>query len=188
MTKEEATPLQTLVSRTRALVQSGLGEAELTKATAEELQTALAAGLDVPLAAQAGDPDHYVMYPLHVEPDGSFSIASAVWGVGQETPVHGHETWGVVGIYSGHEHEVGYHKPDMPDVPLVEKSDDIWGPGQVTVCCTTNDDVHRVRCHGDSPVVGINIYGADIGTLRRRTYEPESGRVDWFVSTWAEFS
>lgn len=30
----------------------------------------------------------------------------------QGTPVHGHETWGAVGIYSGIEHEVRYRKPD----------------------------------------------------------------------------
>ena len=41
----------------------------------------------------------------------AFSIASAVWNVGQGTPVHGHETWGVVGIYCGVEVETRYEKP-----------------------------------------------------------------------------
>ena len=47
------------------------------------------------------------------------------------------------------------------------------------------DDVHQVRCGGDTPVVGIHVYGADIGTLPRRSYDPHTGAVSWFVSTWA---
>jgi 3-mercaptopropionate dioxygenase len=50
-------------------------------------------------------------HPLYVAPDDSWSMASVVWDVGQRTPVHSHETWGVIGIYSGVEHEVRYLKP-----------------------------------------------------------------------------
>jgi 3-mercaptopropionate dioxygenase len=57
---------------------------------------------------------HHVTYPLYVAPDDSWSMASVVWDVGQRTPVHSHETWGVVGIYSGIEHEVRYLKPVAP--------------------------------------------------------------------------
>jgi 3-mercaptopropionate dioxygenase len=48
---------------------------------------------------------HHVTYPLYIADDRG-SMASVVWEVGQRTPVHSHETWGVVGIYSGVEHEV----------------------------------------------------------------------------------
>lgn len=178
--------MQELIARTRALVATMPGEAELTAAVAQVLRESLAAGLEIPEQAKVPDPERYVMYPLHVADDGSFSIASAVWNVGQGTPVHGHETWGVVGIYSGQEHEIAYQKPRMPDVPLVRESEQVWGPHEVTVCCTTDDDVHQVSCHGDEPVVGIHIYGADIGTLERRSYDPDSGAVSWFVSRWAE--
>ncbi|MFT4084858.1 MAG: cysteine dioxygenase family protein [Nocardioides sp.] len=167
------------------LVADGLDEPTLTGAVQRELTALLAAGFDLPEAKTRPDPDRYVMYPLHVAADGSFSIASAVWNVGQGTPVHGHETWGVVGIYSGVEVETRYRKPTTPDVPLVDEGTDAWGAGQVTVCCTTDDDVHQVRCGGDVPVVGIHVYGADIGTLPRRSYDPATGAVSWFTSRWA---
>jgi predicted metal-dependent enzyme (double-stranded beta helix superfamily) len=125
------------------------------------------------------------MRPLHVAADGSFSIACAVWNVGQKTPVHGHETWGVVGIHSGVEREVGYVKPVRPDEPLQGRPAADWHPGEVTVCCTTDDDVHMVECGSDVPCVGIHVYGSDIGTLRRRSYDPVTGKVSWFVSAWA---
>ena len=167
------------------LVGRGLDEHALTAAVQAELSAVLAAGFELPDDKTRPDPERYVMYPLHVAPDGSFSIASAVWNVGQGTPVHGHETWGVVGIYRGVEVETRYQKPAVPDVPLIEDGTDEWSAGQVTVCCTTDDDVHQVRCGGDQPVVGIHVYGADIGTLPRRSYDPETGAVHWFVSTWA---
>jgi predicted metal-dependent enzyme (double-stranded beta helix superfamily) len=192
MTQQEVVPVATDVpelaafARTvQSLVARGLDEQALTAAVQAELTAVLAAGLRLPEDKTRPDPERYVMYPLHVAEDGSFSIASAVWDVGQGTPVHGHETWGVVGIYSGVEVETRYQKPSVPDVPLVDLGTDEWSAGEVTICCTTDDDVHQVRCGGDRPVVGIHVYGADIGTLPRRSYDPGTGAVHWFVSSWA---
>jgi predicted metal-dependent enzyme (double-stranded beta helix superfamily) len=168
-----------------ALLTADLDERSLTEAVRVELERLLAVGFELPAHQRRPDPERYVMYPLHVAADGSFSIASAVWDVGQGTPVHGHETWGVVGIHSGVEVETRFRKPERPEVPLLADGTHEWTAGQVTVCCTTDDDVHQVRCGGDRPVVGIHVYGADIGTLPRRSYEPETGAVQWFTSRWA---
>lgn len=187
MTSTVTDPVFTgFVEHLAGLVGTQTDEHLITAEVARLLREALAEGIDLPESVTRPDPDHYVMYPLHVAPDGRFSIAAAVWNVGQGTPVHGHETWGVVGIHSGVEHEVSFAKPAEPDVPLVQDGDDLWGPGEVTVCCTTDDDVHQVFCHGDRPCVGIHVYGADIGTLERRSYQPETGAVSWFVSRWTE--
>lgn len=180
--------MQNLINQIEDLVQKHPDENDLTPKVANVLTAALAKGFDIPDGAKKPDPYRYVMYPLYVAPDKSFSIASAVWNVGQGTPVHGHETWGVVGIYSGQEHELSFVKPTKPDVPLVSNGEHVWKAGDVTVCCTTDDDVHQVRCEGDVPVIGIHIYGGDIGTIQRRSYEPTSGEVSWFVSTWGEIA
>jgi len=192
MTQQEVVPvatdvpeLATFARTVQSLVARGLDERALTAAVQAELTAVLAAGLRLPEDKTRPDPERYVMYPLHVAEDGSFSIASAVWDVGQGTPVHGHETWGVVGIHSGVEVETRYQKPSLPDVPLVDLGTDEWSAGEVTICCTTDDDVHQVRCGGDQPVVGIHVYGADIGTLPRRSYDPGTSAVHWFVSSWA---
>ena len=184
MTVQDAT-LASFIDELDGLVDRHPDEHELVDLVADRLRAALTAGIDLPPSVTKPGEERYVMYPLYVDPDGRFSIASAVWNVGQGTPVHGHETWGVVGIHSGVEVETRYRKPTSPDVPLVAEGTDEWGAGQVTVCCTTDDDVHQVRCGGDRPVVGIHVYGADIGTLPRRSYDPETGAVHWFVSTWA---
>jgi predicted metal-dependent enzyme (double-stranded beta helix superfamily) len=186
MTTTDAPQLATLAEQVEALVELGLDERSLTAAVRDVLAGALAQGLDLPPGTTRPDPERYVMYPLYVDPEGRFSIASAVWDVGQDTPVHGHETWGVVGIHSGVEVETRFEKPTRPDVPLVSLGTESWSAGEVTVCCTTDDDVHQVRCGGDQPVVGIHVYGADIGTLPRRSYDPETGAVHWFTSAWAQ--
>ena len=192
MRQQQVAPVETDVPelaafarRVEELIGQGLDERALTSAVRDELEALLAAGLDLPESRTRPDPERYVMYPLHVAADGSFSIASAVWDVGQGTPVHGHETWGVVGIWRGVEVETRFEKPAVPDVPLVAAGTDEWGAGQVTVCCTTDDDVHQVRCGGTEPVVGIHVYGANIGTLPRRSYDPDTGAVHWFTSAWA---
>jgi predicted metal-dependent enzyme (double-stranded beta helix superfamily) len=167
------------------LIAKALDERALTVSVKDALSALLARDLQIPAVKRRPSADRYVMYPLYVAADGSLSIASAVWNVGQGTPVHGHETWGVVGIYSGVEIETRYEKPTVPNVPLTSRGTEAWTRGQVTVCCTTDDDVHEVRCGGDEPVIGIHVYGADIGTLPRRSYDPETGAVDWFTSTWA---
>lgn len=167
-------------------IARGGGERVVTAEVAKGLEKLLASDFELPPGFVAPHPDRYVMYPVYVDPEGEFSIAAAVWNVGQKTPVHGHETWGVVGIYSGVEREVRYVKPAQPDVPLsVAEEAHEWQPGEVTVCCTTDDDVHEVSCSGSQPCIGIHVYGANIGSLKRRSYDPETGSVSWFVSEWS---
>lgn len=94
----------------------------------------------------------------------SFYIASAVWNVGQSTPIHGHGVWGVVGIYSGAERELrfGFPDPEAPG-PVELLDEEVFTPGQVTVCCTTDQDIHKVSAATDEPCIGIHIYGGNIG-------------------------
>lgn len=178
--------LAALIEEIGSLVEAHADERVLTELVAERLRAALTSGIDLPEPLTRPDTERYVMYPLHVDPAGRFSIASAVWNVGQGTPVHGHETWGVVGIHSGVEHEISFAKPAREGAPLSRNGEEKWGAGQVTVCCTTDDDVHQVFCGGDEPCVGIHVYGADIGTLPRRSYQPETGEVSWFTSRWTQ--
>lgn len=178
--------LAAFANEVQVLVNRGGVEYEIARQVATRLRILLASGLVLPPEVTCADPDHYVIYPLHVAEDRSFSIAAAVWDVGQSTPVHRHETWGVVGIYSGVEHEVRYVKPVVENIPLVSNGEHSWEPGRVTICCTTDDDVHQVSCESSQPCIGIHVYGSDIGTLRRRWYDPDSGKVEWFVSSWAQ--
>ena len=179
-------PLRTFIDDVGLVVGSTDDEHEITKRVAERLFDLLDGGYRLPPEVTRPSPAHHVTYPLYIAPDDSWSMASVVWDVGQRTPVHSHETWGVAGIYAGVEHEVRYLKPDVATAgaALTPAGEDRWEPGQVTVCCTTDDDVHAVAAVGDEPTVGIHVYGGNIGTIRRRKYEPATGEACWFVSAW----
>lgn len=161
-------------------------EHEITRRVAELVSALLAGGYRLPAEATRPSKEHHVNYPLHIAPDDSWCLASVVWNPGQRTPVHGHETWGVVGIYAGAEREIRYAKPTAAGSsrPLTPVGEQVWQRGEVTVCCTTDDDVHAVTAVGAAPTVGIHVYGGNIGTMRRRLYDPATGEVQWFVSGW----
>jgi 3-mercaptopropionate dioxygenase len=178
--------LQTFIDDVEVVVGNTDDQYEITKLVAERLSALLASDYRLPIEFTRPSNDHHVNYPLYIAPDDSWSLACVVWNVGQRTPVHGHETWGVVGIYSGAEREHRYVKPTAAEAgtPLTSAGECVWERGQVTVCCTTDDDVHSVAAVGDEPTVGIHVYGGNIGTINRRSYDPATGEVRWFVSGW----
>ncbi len=178
--------LDTFITDVASLVTSIDDEHELTDAVAQRLSALLAGGYRLPPELTRPSNDRHVNYPLHIAPDDSWSLACVVWKMGQQTPVHSHETWGVAGIYSGVEREIRYLKPAATEsgTPLTPMGEQEWRRGQVTVCCTTDDDVHAVTAVGDEPTVGIHVYGGNIGTLNRRSYDPATGSVRWFASGW----
>jgi 3-mercaptopropionate dioxygenase len=185
-TTMEPDDLQAFIDDVELVVSSTDDEHEITTRVAKRLSDLLAGGYRLPPELTRPSPERHVTYPLYIAPDDRWSMASVVWDVGQRTPVHSHETWGVVGIYSGIEHEARYLKPVAPTAgaALTPAGEELWKPGQVTVCCTTDDDVHAVTAAGSEPTVGIHVYGGNIGRIRRRSYDPATGATRWFVSGW----
>ena len=121
---------------------------------------------------RAGSPDGYVCHTLHTEPDGSFSVCALVWRPEQQTPIHDHVTWCVVGVLQGAEYEElfalrsGGTALEQVDC-RVNEIGDVSGfapPG----------DIHRVRNHAGDVAISLHVYGADIerlGNSVRRTYD-----------------
>ena len=183
-------PLQAFIDAVELVLGSTDDEQQITGRVADRLSALLRSGYRLPPELTRPSADHHVTDPLHIDPEGRWSMVSVVWAVGQRTPVHSHETWGVAGIYSGAERETRYVKPAACAAarPLTPAGEELYTPGRVTVCCTTDDDVHSVEAVGTEPTVGIHVYGGDIGTLRRRTYDPATGEAQWFVSGWQEQS
>ena len=178
--------LDAFIADVTSLVGSIDDEHRLTSLVAERLSALLAGGYRLPPELTRPSSERHVNYPLYIAPDDSWSLACVVWNMGQQTPVHSHETWGVAGIYSGVERETRYLKPAATDAPtaLTPLGEQEWKRGEVTVCCTTDDDVHSVVAVGDEPTVGIHVYGGNIGTIERRSYDPAAGSVQWFASGW----
>lgn len=175
---------ESFVRDLRELVRKEENEDRLTGLVAERLSRLYAQKFELPAAVRIPDKSRYIMYPLHVE-EGRFSVASAVWDVGQATPIHDHGTWGVIGVWEGEEEEIRYAEPSTsgaePPLAVEERKNRV---GDITVCCTSRQDIHRVRCTSSRPCIGIHVYGGDIGSIVRRSYDPETGATKEFVSAW----
>ncbi|MCP2257752.1 putative metal-dependent enzyme of the double-stranded beta helix superfamily [Streptoalloteichus tenebrarius] len=118
------------------------------------------------------DPEAYRQHLVHVDPEGRFSVVSLVWLPGQETPVHSHVCWCVVGVLTGQEEEIRYHF-DADERVLVETGTERNAPGEVCWLVPPEEDIHKVRNCGDTLAVSIHVYGANIaelGTSINRVY------------------
>jgi predicted metal-dependent enzyme (double-stranded beta helix superfamily) len=126
------------------------------------------------------DADRYRQYLLHLDSDQRFSVVSFVWGPGQQTPVHDHTVWGLIGMLRGAEVEQHY----------VRAADGTLGPdgdvqrlevGQVDKVSPKLGDLHRVsNAYSDQTSISIHVYGGDIGAIERSTYK--DGTSSRFVS------
>jgi 3-mercaptopropionate dioxygenase len=123
-------------------------------------------------AQREGSPDGYVCHTLHTEPDGSFSVCALVWRPGQQTPVHDHVTWCVVGVLQGAEYEELFALRGG-GTALEQVTSRVNLTGDVSGFAPPGD-IHRVTNHGDGVAISLHVYGADIARLGnsvRRTYD-----------------
>jgi predicted metal-dependent enzyme (double-stranded beta helix superfamily) len=132
--------------------------------------------------AQA-DPVHYRQYCLHACPAGRFSIVSFVWGPGQQTPVHDHGVWGVVGQLRGAEWVQDFAADGTaPPRPIGAPRRLVAGDVEAI---PAGNDIHQVaNALPDGVSVSIHVYGTDIGRHPRHVYPAAGGRRP-FVSGYA---
>jgi len=132
----------------------------------------------------ATDPTQYRQYLLHCDPLERFSVVSFVWGPGQQTPVHDHTVWGLIGMLRGAEISRGYVRGAAGR--LVAGAEERLLPGMVTAVSPQIGDIHLVaNALADRASISIHAYGGNIGAMARHVFVPESGEVKPFVSGYA---
>lgn len=159
-----------LLDAIRSAIRAGGGPQRTAERVAAELGRHLP-GPEILTASQVrGDPAGYQTHQVHVEPDGSFSVAAMVWLPGQATPIHDHVSWCVTGVIQGVEYEETF---TAGDGFLTETARRQNPPGTVAGFAPPGD-IHRVRNAGDGVAVSMHIYGADLSVLGssiRRVYD-----------------
>jgi predicted metal-dependent enzyme (double-stranded beta helix superfamily) len=127
-------------------------------------------------------PEGYRQYLLHCDPLERFSVVSFVWMPGQKTPIHDHTVWGLVGVMRGEETCEEYSRDVKPAGRHPVRR------GQVDRVSPRIGDIHVVSNDGGDVAVSIHVYGANIGAVRRHTFDPGSGARRDFVSGYANAS
>jgi 3-mercaptopropionate dioxygenase len=169
-----ATSLDELVRAVRAVVDRHADWRQTAGLVAGALARHLPAPDVLTPEQRIGDPKRYRSYPLHTEPDGSFSVVALVWRPGQVTAIHDHVTWCVFGVIQGIEHEELFTLDEERGC-LVEAGTSTNRAGDVNGFAPPGD-IHRVRNVGDHTAISIHVYGTDvsrIGSSVRRYYDQE---------------
>lgn len=171
---------------TRLVERDGNAEAAVLEPARERLAALVAQDDWLPDAFAAADPRHYRQYLLYGDPLERFSLVSFVWGPGQRTPVHDHLVWGLVGMLRGEAEAISYTSSGTglqagPAARLLA--------GMVTAVSPTLGDIHSVaNALADRPSISIHLYGGNIGTIPRHSFDPRSGAASVFVSGYSAAS
>ena len=172
----------TVQAMTRLCAQTLNEPAPLTEAQA--LMDALVAHDDwLPEPMAQPHPAFYRQYLLHADPLARFSIVSFVWGPGQQTPVHDHTVWGIIGMLRGAEFSQRYQADASTGALHPAGAEHRLQPGDLETVSPTLGDIHRVRnAYDDRVSISIHMYGGNIGEVRRHVFDTVSGKAKPFVS------
>ena len=129
--------------------------------------------------------ERYQQFLLYTDVRQRFSVVSFVWGPGQQTPIHDHTVWGLIGVLRGAELAAPYARND--DGTLRQTGAEVrLEAGDVEAVSPTIGDIHRVRnAYDDRVSISIHVYGANIGAVRRFVYGLAGEGRKPFVSGYA---
>lgn len=125
--------------------------------------------------------ERYQQFLLYADARQRFSVVSFVWGPGQQTPIHDHTVWGLIGVLRGAELAAPFARNH--DGTLRPSGDEArLERGAVEAVSPSIGDIHRVRnAYDDRVSISIHVYGANIGAVHRSTYPPNA-RPKPFIS------
>jgi 3-mercaptopropionate dioxygenase len=121
--------------------------------------------------------DGRVRYSYYRSADGSLTIGGPIFEPGRPTVGHNHNTWGVIGIYSGAQRTGRFERIDDGRTPgqatLVKTSEEVLGPGSIYYLLPP-DDIHQIEAVGE-PSLSIHVLGVDLKQQHRQFFDVEAG-------------
>lgn len=178
-------PLREFVIDMTNLVSHESTEPNLIAKCSELLKTLIKSDDWLPEFCTIPHPEFYQQYLLHADPLGRFSVVSFVWGPGQKTPIHDHCIWGLIGMLRGM--EKGQRYQQLPSGELVtDGPQTVLRQGEIEAVGPTIGDIHVVsNAIPDKTSISIHVYGANIGAVKRHTYDSLTGQPKQFVSGYS---
>ena len=177
-------PLADFVQRLEGIVAQGERDEGVVLGEVKEAMRSLVAKDDwLPEAFARPDPQYYRQYLLHADPEDRFCVVSFVWGPGQQTPIHDHCAWGVIGMLRGSEVTTSFSESASG---MQQGEELVLQPGDVAVVGPVVGDIHRVRnAYTDRVSISIHAYGTNIGKQTRHVFDAGSGARKDFVSGYS---
>ena len=117
---------------------------------------------------------------IHKEPDGTLALMLARFPHEAETPVHNHNSWGVLCVVAGRDRYVHWRRLDdgaRPGYAEVEvEYERTMAPGDVAHFADTPGDIHSQQGLG-APVWELVFFGRDPNREPRLYFNPEQRTV-----------
>lgn len=180
-----ATLREFLAEMTRLVSAPLQTEDALIKQAASALARLVSVDDWLPELFAAADPEKYRQYLLFCDPLSRFSVVSFVWGPGQDTPVHDHTVWGLVGVLRGREGSQRFTW-NAETATLTAGETSYLEPGSIEILLPSKGDLHRVwNALDNEPSISIHVYGGDIGAIQRHVYIPGEAHPRDFVSGYS---
>lgn len=180
-----AAPLQQFVDSVSSLLAADSDESRFLPKVGEAMRGLVAQDDWLDPAFAQPHPQYYQQYLLYADPEDKFSVVSFVWGPGQQTPIHDHTVWGVIGMLRGAEMAQNYAIAD-DGTPQPKGAELELSPGAVEFVSPAIGDVHKVRnALEDQVSISIHAYGANIGKVKRHVFPAEGGAAKEFISGYS---
>ncbi|KON63344.1 hypothetical protein KOEU_31730 [Komagataeibacter europaeus] len=177
-------PLRDFVADFTRLYDRGLSPAAIQANGANLLRRLVRHDDWLPEPFTRPNPARYSQYLLHCDPLERFSVVSFVWGAGQETPLHDHRVWGLIGMLRGRESETQFARDPDGTFHAIETT--FLEPGQVASLTPGVNDYHLVaNALPDRTSISIHVYGDNIGGVSRATYDVATGTEKTFISGYS---
>lgn len=182
---DDIAPLREFVIGMTNLVSHESEESKLIEKGSEMLKTLIQTDAWLPEFCTIPHPEFYQQYLLHADPLGRFSVVSFVWGPGQKTPIHDHCIWGLIGMLKGMEKGQRYKR--LPSGELIKDGPEtLLHQGDIEAVSPSIGDIHVVsNAFADQTSISIHVYGANIGAVKRHTFDPITGNPKNFVSGYS---
>ena len=102
---------------------------------------------------------------IYTSPQNGFFVQVFAWTPGSSTPVHDHNTWGIMGVFHNKLQitEFAVQSTAEPGVfHLHPKGKHLAGPGMIATITSPDDEIHHVENPTDSYSFSIHVYGAEL--------------------------
>lgn len=118
---------------------------------------------------------------VHKEPDGTLALMLARFPHESETPIHNHNSWGVVAVVSGRDRYLAWRRVDdgardgYAEVEL--EYERLLGPGDVVSFADIPHDLHSQQGADGAPVWELVFFGRDPNVTPRLYFDPQARTV-----------
>ena len=177
--KHEFLELRQLIHQMTELVKNTSDEAQIVKTGKELLRSSLLNDAWLPEELPIGIAETYSQFLIYCDPEERFSVVLFVWRPGQQTPIHNHTVWGLVGVLRGEEQCDEYGM--VAGMPTYSGVSHRIVAGEVEAVSPALGDWHQVKNCSAQTSISIHIYGANIGKRRRQKIN-EKGFIEDFIS------